>query len=139
MNESNINLFPGIVRVEYFDAAALDVDRIDVWAMQGRNIPIPAVRYNIKLLGLGEASSKTKDGTDECTLSFESQFRISPSFRPGFIFYDANEDIYILASKLPPYPKIEITRSFGILPHSRPSYSYSISLQALKTPAKVSL
>ena len=139
MNEYNANLFPGIVRVEYFDIEDIDIDRIDVWAMQDRDIPIPDNRYNIPLLGLGEAKSKTSDGADECTLTFESQFKIWPSFRQGFIFYDANEDVYMLASKHPPYPKVEITRSFGKLPDARPSYIYTITLQALHTPAKVSL
>lgn len=131
------NRIPGIVKVEYFDLLLLDSDRIDLDAMIGVFPRMPEKTYEIPLIGTGTAESVWQNGAESCSLSFNSDSKINPKFRPGFIITDAEGTIHMIASACKPFPSMEIRQSFGKMPDERPQYQYSIKHSALKTPVPV--
>lgn len=135
--EGTCNQYPGIVKVEYFDSSILDCDSPDIMSLAGLEINIPDERFNIPLIEPGTCDVTSKDGAESLTLKFSAQIKINPRFRPAFIFHDANNRTFLVASKNKPFPKVSMTRTFGSLPDSRPQVSYEITHTAIITPIEI--
>lgn len=123
--------YPGIIKVEYFDLDSLDSERPDLDALSGSFPRMPEKTFEIQIIGSGECEVLASNGAETCTLTFSSDERIRPDFRPGFIFTDANHDVYMMASASKPFPSIEIARTFGKMPGERPKYNYTIKHYSL--------
>lgn len=133
------NLYPGIVEVEYFDSSLISVERPDLASIAGDSIIIPENRFKIELLEPGTCEVQSKDGTESLSLKFCAQLKIYPRFRPAFIFRDANDRTFLVASKSKPFPKMSMMRTFGSLPDKRPEVSYEITHVAIHTPVEIFL
>lgn len=131
------NRIPGVVKVEYFDLMQLESERIDLDALIGIFPNLPKERFEIPVIEPGTCESTWSNGAESCSLSFSSNIKIRPKFRPGFIFTDANNDVYMIASSCKPFPKIDIVRTFGKMPEERPEYRYTIKHAAVETPVRV--
>ncbi|MCM1490720.1 MAG: hypothetical protein NC095_07835 [Muribaculum sp.] len=133
------NRTPGIVKVEYFDLDLINSDRIDLDAMSGVFPRMPEKTHEIPMIESGTAEIQSVGGAESCTISFSSNTRIRPAFRPGFIFTDANNDIYMVASSCKPFPSLEIVRTFGKMPGERPEYRYTIKHSSLMAAIPLSV
>lgn len=137
MTDQTYNLYPGIVAIEYFNSALLNVENPDVAAMSGMVIEVPEERFSIPMIEPGSAEVKIADGIESISIKFSAQIKIYPPFRPAFIFKDANGVSYLVASKSKPFPKVSMIRTFGSVPDKRPEVSYEITHTALHTPIEI--
>lgn len=133
------NRTPGIIKVEYFDLMALDSQRPDLDAIAGIFPHLPEETFEIPMIESGTADIKSSNGAESCTISFSSNMKISPGFRPGFIFTDANFDMFMVASGCRPFPSMEIDRTFGKMPGERPEFKYTIKHSSLMAAIPVIL
>ena len=132
-----INMSPGIIAVEYFDASLLEVERPDLASLAQISIKIPDDRVVVPLLDPGTCEVSGNERAMSASLKFSTQMLIVPHFRPAFLIQDANGSWFLIASKSRPFPKIEFTRSFGSVPDKRPEFAYTITHTAIVTPVEV--
>lgn len=130
------NRYPGIVKVEYFDLSSLPV-RPDMIVKNEMVLNLPEERFVIPLIEPGTCDVNFVYGFESLTLKFSSSKKISPNFRPAFIFYDANDRIFLVGSGSKPFPKVKISRSFGSVPDQRPEFAYEITHIAVNTPIEI--
>lgn len=139
---SNCFALPGIKTLAYVRASAL-TPSIAMKAVAKLPVSIYVSPTPIEFTGECTCvvdSTNEHNGTSEvAVLSFRSQADLPEEFPLAFVLTDVHGKTYVLGAYEPPFPKITVSKTFG-LPQGDPrTKSYEVTFQSIKALIECSL